>query len=107
MSVKTSQQTVYISAEPVLSNHDIASSRFIEATDKHPHYIELVFTPTGAKRLEEATEHSIGKPLCLLHNGRLLNAPIVREKISSGVLIISGGFSEDEAKSLISSIPGS
>ena len=46
------------------------------------------------------------KPLVILVDGKVLSAPIVREKISGGRAVIAGRFTEEEAKHIANGIVG-
>lgn len=104
MAVPGSERPVYVSERVVLSNADVKSARVVSG--QAGPQIEIVFTETGAARFTSATEQNIMKPLAILVDGKLLSAPIVREKITGGRVVISGQFTEQEAKRIASGITG-
>jgi preprotein translocase subunit SecD len=104
MTVVGSGQRVYLSKESVLSNPDVESARAV-AGPGGPQ-IEIVFTRAGAKRFSRATEKGIMKPLGILVDGQLISAPIVREKIIGRKAVISGRFSDREARRIADGISG-
>ncbi len=66
--------------------------------------VSLEFNNEGAKLFGEITGRNIGKPLAVFLDGKLFTAPTVQGKITGGKAQISGGsggFSFDEAKTLI------
>jgi preprotein translocase subunit SecD len=97
MTVKASQQKVYVSEAIVLSTPDIASAEAIFDAQGMP-AVGLKLTETGKQKLADATARYMDKPLAVVVNGELLTAPVVREKITGGMLTINGFLSAKEAK---------
>jgi preprotein translocase subunit SecD len=64
----------------------------------------IEFNEAGAKKFLNATEHSLNKPLGILIYGKLICAPIVREKIEDGKAVISGEFTQEEAERIANGI---
>jgi preprotein translocase subunit SecD len=104
MTVPGSERPVYVSDDVLLSNADVESARVVSGP--HGPQIEVVFTRAGTERFTTATEQNIMKPLAILVDGKLLSAPIVREKITGGRAVLSGRFTEQEAKRIADGIVG-
>ena len=104
MTVAGSDQPIYISKDVALSNADVASSRVVSGPNGPQ--IEIVFTKAGAERFAIITKNNIRKPLGILIDGKLISAPIVMEKIAGGKALITGTFSQKEAKRLSDGIVG-
>lgn len=64
--------------------------------------ISVEFNDEGAKIFEELTQKNVGKPLGIFLDNIEISSPVVREKISGGRAQISGNFSWDEARQLVS-----
>ena len=47
-----------------------------------------------------ATGAAIGQPMAILLDGEIVSAPVVRERIAGGQLMITGGFSNERAEAL-------
>jgi len=62
--------------------------------------VSLEFNSEGAKLFGEITGRNIGEPVAIFLDNYPLSIPVVREKISTGEAVISGGFKLDEAKEL-------
>lgn len=62
--------------------------------------VTLEFTDEGAKKFEDLTSKSIGKPLPIVLDNEVISAPVVNEKIIGGRAQISGNFTQDEARVL-------
>ena len=104
MTASGSEKPVYVSDNVVLSNDSVKSARLVSGPGGPQ--IEIVFTKAGAERFATATEQNLMKPIAILVGGKLISAPIVREKISGGKAVISGRFTEEEAKRIADGIVG-
>lgn len=63
--------------------------------------VSLNFNSEGAKLFEEITARNIGKPLAIFLDGYLISAPTVNDKITGGQAVITGNFTIDQAKMLV------
>ena len=64
--------------------------------------VRLKFTSEGTKAFAEATEKNVGERLAIVLDGVVKSAPVIREPILSGEAQISGDFSVDEARLIVS-----
>jgi preprotein translocase subunit SecD len=63
--------------------------------------VDMTFTEEGAKLFEKITGELVGKQLAIVLDGKVMSAPVVRDKISGGSAEITGDFTIDEAKNLV------
>jgi preprotein translocase subunit SecD len=63
-------------------------------------YVSLRFDAAGSRIFEDVTGRNVGKRLAIILDGNVYSAPNIKDKISGGDAMISGGFSMDEAKDL-------
>jgi protein-export membrane protein SecD len=63
--------------------------------------IALQFNTEGSKLFEEITKANIGKTVAIYLDGKPLSTPRVNETISGGQAVITGDFTPDEAKGLV------
>lgn len=63
--------------------------------------VSLEFDDEGAKLFEDVTERNIGKPVAIFLDSYIISSPTVNDKISGGQAVISGRFSTEEAKMLV------
>lgn len=64
--------------------------------------VEIVFNDEGAKIFEELTRKNVGKPLAIFLDNQLIEMPTVKQEISGGKAVISGGnMTSDAAKKLV------
>lgn len=68
-----------------------------------PWQIMVTLTPEGAAKLKEASKTLIGKPMAIVVSGKLISAPTVQSELGES-FVISGSFSEKEAKELAKKI---
>lgn len=64
--------------------------------------VRLKFTSQGTKEFARTTEDNIGKRLAIVLDGNVMSAPQIREPIVSGQAQITGDFSLDESRLLVS-----
>jgi preprotein translocase subunit SecD len=63
--------------------------------------VDLEFNPEGTKLFAESTGRSVGKPIAILLDNKIISAPNVREPIPSGKAQISGDFTVEEVQDLV------
>ena len=86
--------------QALIAASDVRAAELREASSGGAAAVNLRLTARAAERLSEATAERLGEPIAVLHSGKILVAPIVRERISSGQLRITGGFDVVEAERL-------
>jgi preprotein translocase subunit SecD len=68
--------------------------------------IEIKFTAEGTKAFRTATERLMGKKIAVIYRDEILIAPVVRDVIASGAVVITGGTSEKEALEIAAVLNG-
>lgn len=63
-------------------------------------YIQIQFNEEGGKLFEEITERNINKKLAIFVGGDEISSPVVNQKITGGLGIIEGQFTQEEAETL-------
>jgi len=63
--------------------------------------IGLQFNQEGTKLFADITKNNIGKMVAIYLDGAPLQMPVVREAITDGQAVISGGFTPNEAKEIV------
>ena len=66
--------------------------------------VVVSFDTPGAKRFADITRNNIGSPLVIVLDGEIISTPVIRTVITGGVTQIEGGFSEEEAQSLVNDL---
>jgi len=85
---------IYMHPTAALTEADITRASVVYDENRSP-AMGIVFTPEGAKKMEEVTEAQFDKPLAILIDGKLISAPTVRAKVS-GEAQITGSFTKEE-----------
>lgn len=62
--------------------------------------IAMEFDPQGARLFERITGDNVGRQLAIVLDGVVYSAPNIKEKIGGGRAVITGSFTDDEAKVL-------
>lgn len=98
VEVPEDQEALY--KETDLGGSDLKIARVVfEPTTGQP-AVSIEFNEEGAKKFETITERNVGKPLAILLDGALVQAPFVQEKITGGVAMITGGYTTADAERL-------
>lgn len=92
--------------EPVLTGADIelAQARIDTSSGVNEYLVQLEFGDAGAQRFAEATSANIGKPIYIVYNGQMINAPTVKSAITDGACVIDNMESYEEADNLATTI---
>lgn len=72
-----------------------------EPTTNQP-VVTLQFDETGTKLFADITKQNVGKLVAIYLDGAPISAPVVREEIPNGEAVISGNFTPEEARTLVS-----
>jgi len=62
--------------------------------------VSFQFNSIGARRFGEATRDNVGKPFAIVLDNKVISAPVIREAITGGSGVISGGFTVQSANDL-------
>lgn len=62
--------------------------------------VVLTFNSEGQKLFSKITKENVNKVLAIFLDGQPISTPVIREEITSGDAVISGGFTVPEAQSL-------
>ena len=69
--------------------------------------VSVNLTADGTAAFETATENTVGSQIAIVVDGRIMSAPTVQTPIASGILVVTSGLTEREARSLASRLdPG-
>jgi protein-export membrane protein SecD len=63
--------------------------------------VGITFNTEGKDLFAKITKDNIGKVLAIFLDGKIISSPVIRDSITDGKAVISGGFTPDEAKSLV------
>ncbi|MFI5265228.1 MAG: protein translocase subunit SecD [Candidatus Levyibacteriota bacterium] len=84
-----------------LSGSDLKSSQVVFGTTSGSGpQVQLDFTSSGAKLFGDITQRNVGKPIAIVIDNQVIEAPRVNQAILTGSAVITGNFTTDTAKSL-------
>ncbi len=63
-------------------------------------YVEVTFNDEGKELFAKITRENVGKQLAIFLDGDLKSDPVIREAITGGTAVISGGFTKEEVQEL-------
>jgi hypothetical protein len=101
--VAGSSRTVYLHEEILISNGDLTQATVSPGRTPGTFNVEVLFTAEGAQKIGRATANHIGRPIALLIDGSVVNAPTVRSAIGSSA-VINGNFTQAEAEFMAAGI---
>ncbi|OGH16564.1 MAG: protein-export membrane protein SecD [Candidatus Levybacteria bacterium RIFCSPHIGHO2_02_FULL_40_18] len=87
-------------AKTKLSGKDLKAARVVYGSVDGTPQVQLNFTAEGAKIFAEITTRNIGKPVAIVLDEITISAPIVQQQILTGDAVISGSFTQEQAKNL-------
>ena len=90
-----------VQKEPIVTGGMLrdAEVKFNEKMHGQP-YLSVEFNEEGTRKLAEGTGRNIGKRMAIILDGDVLMAPVIRETIPTGKIMINTTFSLNEAKDL-------
>lgn len=90
--------------ETDLSGADLSRASLVFDQNNGQPAVAIEFTSDGAKKFEDLTDRNVGKVLPILLDGVPISSPSVSEKIVGGKAQITGSFTVDEAKNLVTQL---
>lgn len=83
-----------------LNGTDLSSSAVVFDPNTGKPQVQLKFSTDGARKFGEITKRNVGKPLPIVLDNLIIEAPNVNEAILTGDAVISGSFTQETAKAL-------
>jgi preprotein translocase subunit SecD len=87
-----------------LNGQYLESAQLVFAQGTNEPTVSLQFNAEGTKLFAQLTKANVGKVIAIYLDGQVISAPVVREAITDGTAVISGNFTPDQARSLVSSL---
>src|SRR5262249_52437713 len=100
-----SSHTVFLHAEAIVTNGDIARARAIENGSAGTYSVAVTLSEEGAAKMVRASSSHIDKPIAILVDGAVVSAPVVRSPISKSA-VISGDYTKAEADTIVAGLLG-
>ncbi len=104
--VRIMRQDVVVSERPIILKRVSLTGSLLKGAwpgvDEYGNpVVDLEFNSEGAKVFSTVTSRSVGKPIAIVLDKKIISAPNVREPIPSGRAQISGDFSIDEVQDMV------
>jgi protein-export membrane protein SecD len=87
-----------------LNGKYLKQAQLIFAQGTNEPTVSLQFDDAGTKLFADITKANIGKVVAIYLDGQVISAPVVRDAITTGTAVISGSFTPEQAKALVSSL---
>lgn len=92
---------ILLENNPALSGFDLSES-FMGFDSYGSAEVNMRFTSGGTKKFAEVTQKNVGKLLAIVLDDKVMSAPRIREPILTGQAQITGDFTLDQARLIIS-----
>jgi preprotein translocase subunit SecD len=96
------EETPYLIINKTLMTGEAISDagvRFDTSKGGRP-YVQIEFNAAGEAHFAQVSGENVGKRLAIILDNSIYSAPVIQTKITGGSAIITGNFSEEEAKDL-------
>jgi len=103
--VGSSNRTVYLHPDIVVTNNDIASSRVIAGGAPSRFGIDVQLNSAGAEKMRQATMSHLGKPVAILIDGNVVIAPTIKSAIGAAA-VITGDYTPADAQRIAAGMIG-
>ena len=100
------ESSLRVMKESVLDSSDVARAVAQKDPATGDNGVLVTLTEKGKERFAAVTEGSIGKRLAVVVDGKIVVAPMVRQKIGGGSLVINGNLNAKEASELAEKLNG-
>ncbi|HMT44900.1 MAG TPA: hypothetical protein PKA59_10120 [Chakrabartia sp.] len=87
----------------VKDGHVKATKQVFDETTNEP-IVNIIFDDAGKQQFAKLTTQSVGRPIAVVLDGRVLTAPIVNEPVTGGMVQIASGLTLETAKQTASLI---
>jgi protein-export membrane protein SecD len=87
-----------------LNGSYLKQAQLIFAQGTNEPTVSLQFNDAGTKLFAQITKDNVGKVIAIYLDGQVISAPVVREPITDGTAVISGSFTPEQARDLVSSL---
>ena len=104
LKFRDSDESMLLEKTPVLTEKDIEGAELVLGKDEDeskPVSIQFQLSQRGSKRCTEITGNNINRKIAVVVNGRIITAPIIKQRVPGGPLFISEKFSFEEARKIV------
>ena len=95
-TIEGTNKKIYLHREAGITKTDIAGA-LAKKEDGQAYVVEVRLTEAGHEKFARLTERHLNKPLAIILDGKVVSTPVVRDKITTQNLVLSGNFTKKEA----------
>jgi preprotein translocase subunit SecD len=95
-----SENTLLVRTKALMNNEYLKDVNVQIDSNSNQPYILLGFNDNGARLFSNITSENLNKRIAIVIDNRIHSAPVVRERITGGVAMVTGKFSVPEAVDL-------
>jgi hypothetical protein len=99
-----SNENLYVQKTPLLDYTAIRSANVTTDPNTGTPQIEVEFSDEGKDLFAQVTREHLNQRLAIVLNGQLYAAPVIRSEITGGKAVVTGNFTEEEARALAARI---
>jgi preprotein translocase subunit SecD len=100
------QQLGGVPKETGLSGKDLKQATVVFDPSSGEPQVQLTFSGAGTKKFSDISTRNVGKPVAFVLDNIAIEAPIIQQPITTGVAVVNGSFTVDQAKKLASLLQG-
>jgi RNA polymerase sigma factor (sigma-70 family) len=101
---KAGDETLQVQKTPLLDHTAIRSAAVTANPATGEPQIDVEFSEVGKELFAAITRENLNKRLAIVLDGHLYAAPMIRSEISEGKAVVTGSFTEEEARGLAAKI---
>ena len=94
------QQQLDVLADVAVDGADLENAQASTDPQSGQWVVNFTFNSLGAREFSDVTTANVGKPFAIVLDGKIIEAPVIREPITGGSGQISGGFTPQSATDL-------
>jgi preprotein translocase subunit SecD len=100
-AASTTEQLEALFVSTGLTGRLLAKARLEFNPQTREPIVALVWNDEGKELFAKITRENVGTQLAIFLDGAAISSPVIREEIANGEAIISGGFTPEEARTLV------
>jgi preprotein translocase subunit SecD len=103
-ALKNAAETLNVQKTPLMDGAAISSAAVtLDSATGRPQ-IEVEFSDVGKELFAAITRENLDKKLAIVLDGQIYSTPVIRSEIPDGKAVVTGSFTEDEARTLAAKI---
>lgn len=93
-------QPLWLELDPIVTGEHLQDARLSYSQQDGQPQVFFRFDGRGASLFAETTANNVGRPFAIVLDNKIISAPTIRDAITGGQGVITGGFSTEQANEL-------